>query len=106
MVGGGIMLIVHVHVHVKAESVEAFQLATVENARHSVQEPASRVSTSSSARTIPPASSWWRPTAPWQRRPHRETAHYQRWRDSVAGMMTEPRSSARFTNVFPDDGGW
>jgi len=33
------MLIVHVHVHVKPESVEEFRQATIENARASVQEP-------------------------------------------------------------------
>jgi quinol monooxygenase YgiN len=33
------MLIVHVHVQVKPERVEAFQAASLENARHSVQEP-------------------------------------------------------------------
>ncbi|MDH7570600.1 MAG: antibiotic biosynthesis monooxygenase, partial [Armatimonadota bacterium] len=33
------MFIVHVHVHVKPDAVEAFRLATIENARHSVQEP-------------------------------------------------------------------
>ncbi len=33
------MLIVHVSVSVKLESVEAFKAATIENARHSVHEP-------------------------------------------------------------------
>ena len=33
------MLIVHVQVHVKPEHIEAFKLATIENASHSVQEP-------------------------------------------------------------------
>ena len=33
------MFIVHVHVHVKPEFVEAFKGATIENARNSVQEP-------------------------------------------------------------------
>ena len=33
------MLIVHVHVHVKPESVAEFRQATLENARSSVQEP-------------------------------------------------------------------
>ena len=32
------MLIVHVHVRVKPECVEAFRQATIENARHSIQE--------------------------------------------------------------------
>jgi quinol monooxygenase YgiN len=33
------MHILHVHVHVKPEHLDAFQTATVENASHSVQEP-------------------------------------------------------------------
>jgi len=33
------MLIVHVHVHVKPECVEAFRAATVANAQESVKEP-------------------------------------------------------------------
>ncbi len=37
---------------------------------------------------------------------HKETAHYQAWRDAVADMMAEPRSSIKYTNLFPDDGGW
>jgi hypothetical protein len=37
---------------------------------------------------------------------HKETAHYQTWRDTVADMMAEPRSSVKYTNVFPDDEGW
>ena len=35
----GAMIIVHVHAHVKSESVEAFRKATVANARQSVLEP-------------------------------------------------------------------
>jgi len=37
---------------------------------------------------------------------HKETAHYQKWRDTVADMMTEPRTSVKYTNVFPDEQGW
>ena len=33
------MLIVHVHVRVKPEFIDAFKEASLENARHSVQEP-------------------------------------------------------------------
>ena len=45
------MLIVHVHVHVKPESVaEGLRQATIENARE-VQEPGSRASTWSSTLT-------------------------------------------------------
>lgn len=37
---------------------------------------------------------------------HKETAHYAVWRDMVAAMMASPRSSVKFTNLFPDDAGW
>jgi len=37
---------------------------------------------------------------------HKETAHYQKWRDTVAGMMAEPRHAVKFTNIFPGDTGW
>ncbi len=37
---------------------------------------------------------------------HKQTAHYARWRDAVAGMMAEPRTSTRFAAVFPRESGW
>jgi autoinducer 2-degrading protein len=37
---------------------------------------------------------------------HKETAHYQAWRDAVAEMMAEPRSSVKYVNLYPDDEGW
>ena len=37
---------------------------------------------------------------------HKKTAHYQTWRDTVADMMAEPRSSVKYANVFPDEKGW
>ena len=37
---------------------------------------------------------------------HKETTHYQKWRDAVADMMAEPRTSVKYTNVFPDEQGW
>ncbi len=37
---------------------------------------------------------------------HKETAHYAAWRDAVAPMMAAPRSSVKYSNVFPADAGW
>jgi len=37
---------------------------------------------------------------------HKETAHYQRWRDTVTPMMARPRQSARYVNTSPADEGW
>jgi autoinducer 2-degrading protein len=32
---------------------------------------------------------------------HKETAHYQKWRDAVADMMKEPRYSEKYHEIFP-----
>lgn len=32
---------------------------------------------------------------------HKETAHYLRWRDAVAGMMAAPRRGIPYTGLFP-----
>ena len=37
---------------------------------------------------------------------HKETAHYERWRDTVAEMMAEPRQGIKYTNIFPSDDNW
>jgi len=102
-----IMLIVHVHVHVKADQVDAFCAATLENARQSVREPGvARFDViqqqDDPARFV--LVEVYR-TADDPAR-HKETAHYQKWRDTVAEMMAQPRSSIKYSNVFPDDGGW
>lgn len=38
---------------------------------------------------------------------HKETAHYQIWRDEVADWMDKPRSAMKFNNIFPsENAGW
>jgi len=101
------MIIVHVHVHVKPEYVEAFKEATIQNARQSVQEPGIArfdviQSTEDPTRFIL-VEVYRTPDDPAQ---HKETCHYQVWRDTVAKMMAEPRSSVKYTNIYPDDQGW
>jgi quinol monooxygenase YgiN len=101
------MLIVHVHVHVKADRVEAFRSATFENARNSVQEPGVArfdVIQQQDDPTRFVLVEVYR-TADDPAR-HKETAHYQKWRDTVAEMMAEPRSSIKYDPVFPDEKGW
>ncbi len=101
------MFIVHVHVHVKPEFVEQFKAATVENARHSVREPGVArfdVLQQSDDPTRFVLVEVYRTPADADR--HKETKHYQVWRDTVAEMMAEPRSSVKYGNVFPDDAGW
>jgi autoinducer 2-degrading protein len=101
--------IVHVQVHVKPERIEDFKAAATVNARESRREPGvarfdvvqetedpTRFVLVEVYRSAEAAAA------------HKETAHYLQWRDGVAAMMAEPRTSRRYVNVSPDDadGGW
>ena len=101
------MFIVHVSAHVKPEKVEAFKAATVENARNSKKEPGIARFDVSQQQDDPNrfvlVEVYRTPGDPAR---HKETAHYQKWRDTVADMMAEPRASIKYTNVFPDEQGW
>jgi quinol monooxygenase YgiN len=101
------MLIVHVHVHVKSECVDDFRQATIENARSSVQEPGIArfdvVQQQDDASRFVLIEVYGTPDAAAA---HKETAHYAKWRDAVASMMVEPRTSVKYGAVFPDAQGW
>jgi autoinducer 2-degrading protein len=101
------MHIVHVFCHVKPEYVEAFKQACIDNARNSVQEPGIArfdVIQQQDDLTRFVLVEVYRTTDDPAR--HKETAHYARWRDTVADMLAEPRSSVKYANVFPDEKGW
>jgi len=101
------MHIVHIHVRVKPEFVEAFKQASIENARHSVQEPGITrfdvIQQADDPTRFILAEVYRTPDAPAQ---HKETAHYKAWRDKAEGMIAEPRTRAIYSNVFPPDEGW
>jgi quinol monooxygenase YgiN len=101
------MFVVHVFVHVKAEQVEAFVAATLENARHSIEEPGIArfdvIQQKDDPTRFVLVEVYRDENAPAS---HKETQHYQVWRDTVAEMMAEPRHSLKYDNLFPDDDGW
>lgn len=101
------MLIVHVHVHVKSGSVDAFIAATIENARASVQEPGIArfdvIQQADDPQRFILQEVYRDAAAPSA---HKETPHYAAWRDAVADMMASPRTSVKFMNLFPEDAGW
>lgn len=101
------MLVVHVHVHVKPESVEAFKEASLANARASLQEPGIAgfdcVQQQDDPTRFVLVEAYRTPQAPAA---HKETKHYLAWRDAVAPMMAEPRASVKYTNLFPEDAAW
>jgi (4S)-4-hydroxy-5-phosphonooxypentane-2,3-dione isomerase len=101
------MFIVHVHIRVKPECIEAFKAATLANARASVQEPGVArfdvVQQADDPTRFVLVEVYRDADA---NAAHKLTEHYAVWRDTVAAMMAEPRSSVKFNNVFPDDEGW
>ncbi len=101
------MLIVHVFVHVKPDYVEAFKAASLDNARHSVQESGIArfdvIQQADDPTRFVLVEAYRDAEAPAR---HKEMAHYARWRDTVAEMMAEPRSSVKYANLFPADPGW
>jgi quinol monooxygenase YgiN len=101
------LVIVHVQVHVKPDAVAAFRAASLDNARDSNTEPG--VARFDVIQSVEDPTRFvlvevYR--TPEAQAAHKETAHYKRWRDAVADLMAEPRTSLRYGNVFPDDRGW
>jgi quinol monooxygenase YgiN len=101
------MFIVHVHVNVKPQFVDAFREASIDNAKNSVQEAG--VARFDLIQKLDEPTRFilievYRTAEDPAR--HKETAHYAKWRDTVEEMMAEPRQAVKFNNVFPDDGGW
>jgi len=94
------MLIVHVHVRVKPEFIGAFRAATIENARHSIQEPGIArfdfLQQADDPSRFLLIEIYRSDDAPAR---HRETAHYIAWRDTVADMMAEPRNRVVYVAV-------
>jgi (4S)-4-hydroxy-5-phosphonooxypentane-2,3-dione isomerase len=101
------MLVVHVHVRVRLESVEAFKQASLANAQESLKEPGIArfdvVQQQDDPTRFVLVEAYRTPLAPAA---HKETRHYQVWRDAVAPMMAEPRTSVKFESVFPAESKW
>ena len=101
------ILNVHVEVQVKPGMEEAFVAASGENARCSRMEPGVIRFDLLRDAELPGRflliEVYRNPAAAIA---HKETAHYAQWRDVVAEMMAEPRTSVKYVNLFPDDAGW
>jgi len=97
------MSIVHVHVRVKPEFVEAFREATVANACNSVLEPGIArfdvLQQSADPEQFLLVEIYRDAGAPAR---HKETPHYALWRDTVTDMMAEPRIRVEYSALFPE----
>lgn len=98
------MIIVHVHAHIKSDNVDAFKEATIENARNSIKEPGilrfDVLQQEDDPTQFLLIEVYEDNNAIAQ---HKESAHYARWRDVVQSVMSEPRKSIKYINIFPVD---
>src|SRR2546430_16539731 len=98
------MLIVHVHIQVKQEYTQMFRNATLANARESIKEPGIARFDVFQQQDDPTkfvlVEAYRGSDAPAA---HKQTQHYHVWRDIAEPMMAEPRTSVKYSNVFPGD---
>jgi len=91
------MLWVHVMIHVKEADVDAFRQASLENARQSREESGiaqfDLVQQRDDSTRFVLIEVYRDAEAPLR---HKETAHYLKWRDTVAPMMASPRTSISY----------
>jgi len=101
------MFIVHVFIHVKPGNREGFKDATLANVKNSLQEPGiarfDLIAQADNPNRFVLVEVYRSPDDAVK---HKETAHYKAWRDTVAQMMAEPRSSIKFVNIVPGEEGW
>jgi autoinducer 2-degrading protein len=101
------MLVVHVHVQVLPDQVDAFIAATRKNAEESLKEPGVArfdvVQQADDPTRFVLVEAYKTAAAPAL---HKETAHYAAWRDAVAPMMQSPRTSVKYESVCPDEARW
>ena len=99
------MLIVHVHINVKPDHIDAFKAACIENSRNSLKEPGiarfdvlQQQDDPTKFLLVEIYRSAEAPAA------HKQTAHYHAWAETVADMLSEPRIGVKFAKVYPHDG--
>lgn len=101
------MLIIHVQVHVRAESVDAFLAASRANAAASAREPDvvrfDIVQQDDDPTRFVFVEAYRSAEGPAA---HKETAHYKTWRETVESMMAEPRRSTKYHEVAPAAPRW
>ena len=91
-----------VHVRVNPENVDAFIAATRANHEASINEPGNRRFDVLQNPDDPTRFILYESYAsPADAAAHKETAHYFKWRDTVAPMMAEPRRGEPMNGLFP-----
>jgi len=101
------MQVTIVHVRVKDDCIEAFTRASQLNHEASIQEAGNcRFDVLQSTDDLSYFVLYEAYLSGEDAAAHKQTAHYRQWRDTVAGMMAEPRRGVPYRGLFlPDDQG-
>lgn len=101
------MHIVHVHIHVRSEFIEAFKAVSLDNAIKSLQEPGIArfdvIQQTDDPTHFELIEVYRTPEDPVK---HKETVHYKKWRELAEPMLAEPRTRIIYNNIFPGDQDW
>jgi autoinducer 2-degrading protein len=97
------MHIIQIHVSVKENLIQNFIDATIENAKSSILEPG--ILRFDIIQQIDEPANFvlyeiYRTEQDTAK--HKNMEHYRVWRDKVQSMMSEPRRSVKYQNIFPD----
>jgi len=91
-----------VHVHVKDECVDAFIAASSANHEASIQEPGNRRFDVLQSENDPNRFVLYEAYASAEdAAAHKQTEHYEAWRDTVADMMAKPRQGFPYNGLLP-----
>jgi autoinducer 2-degrading protein len=98
------MIVTLVHVWVNEPFVEDFITATIENHKQSVKEPGNlRFDLLREAENPVKFVLYEAYESEEAAAAHKSTAHYLKWRDTVAGWMAQPRRGDKHFIVCPAD---
>jgi autoinducer 2-degrading protein len=97
------MIVTIVHIDVDPENMESFVQATTENHLESVKEPGNLrfdlLRNDKDPARFVLYEAYQNETSAAA---HKETAHYLKWRETVAPWMAKPREGIRYTALQPE----
>jgi (4S)-4-hydroxy-5-phosphonooxypentane-2,3-dione isomerase len=97
------MYVVCVKIHVVAERVTEFMQATLDNARHTREEPGNVRFDFLRAADDPSRFFLYEVYGGEDDfKAHQQTPHYLRWKETVAPMMASPRVGEKYGSLSPD----
>lgn len=98
------MIVTFVHIWVKKANVADFLAATLENHENSIEEPGNlRFDVLRDADDPCKFVLYEAFESEEAIQAHKETAHYRKWRDTVADWMAKPRQGFKHVIVYPED---